>query len=178
MEPITARFCWTVDDMIVGRKHTTKAGIFGLPLICMVAAICCGILLKGVPSGKSYSLKTSLVILGIFAVAAIVSAIAIFLTRKIELASTRRKFNKRPDAGDHIEWTFSDQEITTSSENTKSEMKWSAFHKVIVTPDGLVFMPCAEIFHFIPARAFASPEDIEIVTGLARQRIGDFKIVK
>ena len=178
MTPITARFCWTVDDLFIGRKYATKSGIFGLPLISAIAVICCWILLRGAPRGRVYSLNTNLAIIGIFAVAVIGGGTALFLTRKIELVFARRKFARRPDANAEVEWKFSDEEITTSTDNSKSEMKWTAFHKVIATPKGLIFMPCAEIFHFIPIRAFQSSGDMETVMELARRQVAHFKILK
>lgn len=178
MEPITARFSWTFEDIRTGRKLVKKPGNLGLLLITGVAVACCAILLIGAPSGRSYPLGTNLIILGIFSTAVAFGAIALFLTRKIETSFARSKFSNRPDANCEVEWKFSEFEIHSSTDHSKSELKWIAFYKVISTPEGFIFMPNAEIFHFIPKRAFQSDEDINSLIALARRHASDFRELK
>ena len=179
MPPITAHFRWTVEDLITGRKYAMKLKRGRLILIIGVAvAVFSFSLLSGNhPKHTSHGnhLSANLVIFGILLGAIL---IAVPLGKFTGAMIIRRQFAKRPDANQEIACEFSESGIATSSSNAKSEIKWPAFYKVLATPAGFLFMPNAQIFHFIPKRAFASPADIETLKTLARQHATEFKELK
>ena len=182
MQPIIARYRWTVEDLITGRKYTTKLNRGRLIRIIGLAVAAAAALTFGVPSGNHPNHaphrndpSANWVVSGIFLGAIL---IAVPLGKFIAAKIVRRQFAKRPDANAELEWNFAEQAISTSSSHAKSEIKWPAFQKVISTPVGFIFMPTAQIFHFIPNRAFASPADIESVRTLARQHATEFKELK
>ncbi len=104
--------------------------------------------------------------------------VAVPLGKRINAFFVRRQFAKRPDANVEIEWIFTEQGISTSSSAHKSEIQWSVFQRVISTSAGFLFMPNRQIFHFIPARAFETPADIENLKILTRRHASDFKELK
>lgn len=179
MQPIPARFHWTVEDLITGRKYALKPKRKWLVFIisAAVAVFTIGLQSGHHPSHTSHEnhLPEKLVALGVV-VGAIL--IAVPVGKFIGATIIRRQFAKRPDANEEIAWEFSEAGIATSSSNAKSEIKWPAFYRVLATPAGFLFMPNHQIFHFIPNRAFASSADIETVKSLARQHATVFKEMK
>ena len=49
---------------------------------------------------------------------------------------------------------------------------------MLSTPAGFLLLPNAQIFHFIPRRAFASEADIEALKTLASTHAREFKELK
>ena len=176
MESITARFTWTADDLIVGRKHALKLNKWS-PIgywFAAIAFIVICVYSTGAHRDKHgvivASFISGLILLGFI--------IGVPLARMISSFLIRRQFGKRPDAGTEIVWEISEAGISTISAHSKSENQWSSLQKVVVTPAGFLFMPNSQIFHFIPNRAFAKPEDVENLKQLARHCAIEFKEVK
>jgi hypothetical protein len=180
MPIITAKFRWTAEDLITGRKYAIRHKRRGRLILLLAVAFVMfmfGLLNGSQPKHDSGAIHLSSS-LTVFGVLIGVILFALPLGKYIAARINRRQFAKRPDADEDILWECSDTGIVTSSSNTQSEIKWAAFYKVLATPAGFLFMPNAQIFHFIPNRAFGSPADIESLKTLARQHARDFKVMK
>jgi hypothetical protein len=89
-----------------------------------------------------------------------------------------RLFAKRPHAYQVVQAAFSPEEIYFSCQDQKIQTTWSAFNKVVATPDGILFLPNAEVFRFIPERAFKTDDDFEALIVLARKHAPNFQELK
>ncbi|MES2922571.1 MAG: YcxB family protein [Verrucomicrobiota bacterium] len=179
MRSITARFRWTVEDLIIGSKYDPNSKPSWLLVIGCAALGIFAFAVSGPSPAKQVShgihptaIWVLLIVLGILLVGILV---ALPLAKKINALVVRRQFAKRPDANMEIEWTFSEVAVKSATTDSKFEVQWSVFHKVISTPKGFLFMSNARVFHFIPHRAFATPADIEDLKTLARQHATRFK---
>ncbi|MBC7981425.1 MAG: YcxB family protein [Armatimonadetes bacterium] len=173
MPPITARFKWTADDLAVGRKffgRTAGNSVLWFVLIFLTVIFTSLKFLLG------NRFEVVLVVAGIFGFATFVGITIV--TRLVRPYLLKREFASRHDAHEEIEWQFSQQQITINSTDGKSDLQWSAFQKVLSTPAGFLFLSTAQIFHFVPRRAFASEADIEFVISLARTHAREFKELK
>lgn len=178
MKPIIASYCFTVEDLLAGRKYGIKTKRsrwfwFFVPILPFSFGWLSSIHIKDLFHG--YNLAAALV--GLLVPLCVIIAVS-FLIRWIVSFIIRRQFAKRPDANQDVVWEFSESGIAVSSRNSKSEIKWQHFYKVLATPAGFLFMPIAQIFHFIPNRAFESAADIENLKILARQCAREFKELK
>lgn len=170
MNPITARFRWTVEDLLTGRKFSLR-----LNRALVYFRIALGVALLAFAFWQYQIGSFSWVF---YLALSITLPIAIVVRKTIQTWLLRRQFSKRPDANAQVEWIISDQGIVASTPLSKGEIQWSAFQKIVATPKGLLFMPNRQIFHFIPARAFETPADMENLKSLARQHATDFKELK
>lgn len=170
MPPITARFRWTVEDFLTGRKLSLRLnrGLFYFRLTLGVALL----------AFAYWQYQTGSFSWVFYLAFSITLPVAIIVREAIQSWLLRRQFSKRPDANAEVEWTLSDQGIVSSTPLSKGEIQWSAFQRVISTPSGFLFMPNRQIFHFIPTRAFETPTDIENLKTLARQHATEFKELK
>lgn len=176
METITARFNWTAEDLLTGRKFALKLNRwspFGFG-VALLAAIVLGISVSGAHLGKHGGLSAfiigGLILFGII--------IGVPLAKRISQGMIRRQFAKRPDAGAEIVWEISEQLIIIRSENSNSENQWSVFQQVIFTPGGFLFMPNKQVFNFIPNRAFENEMEIGRLKALARHQAKEFREIK
>ena len=172
-ESITARFVWTVDDLMIGRKYFArfrKTSLIGIVLFVAGAVFVGSNIQRAYIGNDVFETVAGIaltILLGVI--------IGVPLARMISSFLIRRQFSKRPDAGMEIIWEISEAGISTSSALSKSEIQWSAFQKVVATPAGFLFMPNVEIFHFIPNRAFENKMKIERLKELARRYAAQFK---
>lgn len=87
----------------------------------------------------------------------------------------RLKFLRHPQAGAKIVWEISEDGIVETVPFSRSTWEWSFFQRVVVTPAGMIFYPNFMIFHFLPARAFTSPAEMEAVAEMASRLVPDFR---
>lgn len=175
MPSVNARFHWTADDLLAGRKYATNSRkIWWIFILVMAAAFFAPEIFREKQLAHRHSLAAGLAVSAIFLVTI---GVALPLGKMIGAAIVRRQFAKRPDANQEIEWEISETGITISASNAMTEAKWSAFQMIIFTPAGFLFMSNSQIFHIIPTRAFATPMDIENLKTLARQHATLFKEV-
>jgi hypothetical protein len=172
MPPITARYIFTLDDLLAGRKRVLKVGRALAYFIVMTGiVIALAIRMLGGPP-RHFSLEGVAAAIGLLIFAILV---AVPSAKMINYLIIRNQFRKRPDLTSEVEWKFSEQNIIITSPTSTSECQWTAFQKIISTPEGIIFMPNAQIFSFVPIRAFDSAQDFEAVTALARRHASDFK---
>lgn len=176
METITARFTWTADDLIAGRKHALKLNkwsSFGF-WTAFLTFVSIGISVSG-PSNSQHRVLTASIIGGVILVGII---IGVPLARMFSRWLIRRQFAKRPDAGSEVVWEISENGIATHCAHSKAEIQWDAFQRVVSTPAGFLFMPDTQIFHFLPNRAFADIVEMDRLKDLARRLAKDFKVIR
>lgn len=173
MKPIVAKFRWTADDLKTGRKYFRRINTTRRLIFHSITILCIGyVLWDPIVAGNRAAFFT---IPFVIIVALIAYLITILL---ISPYLAKREFSKRPDANMEIEYSFSAEKIVVTSPKAKSETEWAAYSQVFSTPAGFLFLPNAQIFHFLPRRAFANDGDIEILKGLALQQSIDFKTLK
>jgi hypothetical protein len=176
METITARLIWTADDLLAGRKHALKLNkwtSFGF-WAAFVVFVSIGISVSG-PSNSQHRVLAASIIGGVILVGIL---IGVPLAKMISRWLIRRQFAKRPDAGSEVVWEISENGIATHSAHSKAEIQWDAFQRVVSTPAGFLFMPNAQIFHFLPNRAFADDGEMDKVRDLARRLAKEFKEIR
>lgn len=173
METITARFTSTADDFIAGRKHALKLNkwsSFGF-WAAFLMFVSIGISVSG-PSNSQHRILAASIIGGVILVGIV---IGVPLAKMISRWLIRRQFAKRPDADSEVVWMFSEDGIAIHCAHSKAEIHWDAFQRVVSTPAGFLFMPNAQIFHFLPNRAFADDGEIAKLKDLARRLANEFK---
>lgn len=174
MDAIVARWIWLQTDLEEGRKQFSKINASQRFLRTFVLAAVAAILLfRAFSDDKHDSYLATLAIL----IVAIITAV-ILVKVLISPSLRQREFNKRPDANQEIAWSIDNENITIISPDTRSEVRWTHFYKVVSTPVGFLFMPNAQIFQFIPNRAFLIPADIEKLKTLARDHAKDYKEIR
>lgn len=168
--PVSARYHWTIEDLLTGRRITMRLNrrLFYFRIAVVVGFLALAWLRHGSADP-----------LWIFFLGCAISIPLLVPLRKLVGEWTlRRQFPKRPDAGAEVGWDISEDGIITSTPYSRAELKWTAFQRVIATPAGIVFMPNRQIFHFLPARAFAPPADMATVAEMASRLVPDFKRLK
>ncbi len=175
METITARFNWTVDDLLTGRKYVLKlnkwSSIGGWTASLAFVFVGIGFLASDSRNSK-HGVLAAFIVGGVILFGLI---IGVPLAKMISRSLIRRQFAKRPDADEEIFWEMSENGIATHSAHSKAEIQWNAFQRVISTPAGFLFMPNAQIFHFLPSRAFANDGEIAKLKELASRMAMEFK---
>ena len=176
METITARFIWTANDLLAGRKYVLKLSKWSSVGVWLLALVffTIGVLISNPPNSKHGALAAVFLFIILF----IGIIIGVPLAKMISQWSIRRQFTKRPDADTEVVWEISENGISIHSDLSKAEIQWNAFQRVVFTPVGFLFMPNAQIFHFIPNRAFANDGEIAKLKELARRLAKDFKELK
>lgn len=168
--PVSARYNWTIDDLLTGRRITMRLN--RRLLYFRIAVVIAFLVFAWQAHQSGNGLQP------IFLGGAIAIPLLVLLRRFISEWTLRRQFPKRPDAGAEVGWDISEDGILATSPNTRTELKWTAFQRVIATPKGIIFMPNRQIFHFLPARSFAPPEEMETVATMASRLVPDFKRLK
>lgn len=171
MPPITARYHWTAEDLLIGSEFVNRSRRIRLIFFfSMCGAIYSSVFFRGKYDWSAVLCTAAILLLAI--------VVALPLGKFIAKQITLRQFAKRPDANAEVEWIFTEHGISTFSSVHKSEIQWSTFQRIISSSAGFLFMPNLQIFHFIPARAFETPVDIENLKILARRYASDFKELK
>ena len=167
MEPVVAQFQWTADDLLTARrwhqKHVCRPFFRWAVHITLVLIVAVSL----------YSLFRSG--LSAIPVGFLVAAFYIYFLRRFEVRwLTRRQFAKRPDRNSEIQWSASPQGLSTAATHGRSDFQWTALTKVLHTPDGFLFYPTEEVFHFLPRRGFRDETDFDRLAQLAREHAPKF----
>lgn len=182
MNPVTARYNWTFDDLVTGRKYfnkANKASRLGRLLLCVAGVIIAIVGFTAAPAGNhekhDFSAVAASIVIGLLLLGVLIGVPIAKLTTRFLV---RREFAKHPYPNGEMDWIFAEGCIHICTPISKSEVQWAAFNKVVASPVGFFFIIDAERFHFIPIRAFSSPADIENLKILASQHAADFKECK
>lgn len=128
---------------------------------CMAVTFVLGVLALG----GSRDLR----IIGIWAVIfPAIMAVSVFIVRPYRL---RKIFREIPDQGSEVIWRFFDETIEVSSKKGRADFRWDAVVRAGVTECGVSLFPQKNMSHWIPASAFATPEDFERFASLVKSRV-------
>lgn len=83
----------------------------------------------------------------------------------------RRQFAKRPDRNMEMEWKIEAAKIWTHSSLGQSEFTWELFVKMVRTPEGVLFYPNDQVFHWLPRSGFVSDEEFARLVALGKTKI-------
>jgi len=100
------------------------------------------------------------------------------LRRFLVLWQVRRNYRKSAARDAEIAWHVSETTLQMNYVHGSSETRWTAFIKVVLTPDGLLLYPQPNLFHWLPSTGFASTSDFEAVVGMARRNVAAFKVLR
>jgi len=71
----------------------------------------------------------------------------------------RRAIRRAPTYGCEMNWEFSPERAMISGADSEASFPWKMLHSAVVSADGMLLYPQKNLFHWIPASAFASPEE-------------------
>ncbi len=170
MEPVSARYNWTIDDLLTGRRITARLN-WRLHYFRATACVFAALMMW------SNHRKGSVFVASLFACAFLI-CLGLFLRRIFSERMLRHQFPKRPDAGVAVGWDISEDGILVTTPHSRTELKWTVFQRVVATPKGILLMPNRQIFHFLPSRSFTTPEEMESVATMASHLVTDFRRMK
>jgi len=156
---VTARYTWDVDALRKGfaihRKTQRAAKLIPLLAIAFVA-------------WGAYESYTSeqwisglpLIVLGF---------LLLFGSRPLAMWQFSRAVRRSPSYGAEMTYTFDPQQIVNSGEGHHATFTWKKLYSATVTRDGILLYTNKNLFHWIPATAFASATDIVSVQGYLQE---------
>lgn len=162
--PIVSRFRWTADELLQAQdwhfRHQCRPAFrFGYHcLFALMILAGCGLL----RSSSSVGLGIGFILGGVYWFA---------LRRMTRRWIVRRQFRSRPDRDVEIEWQITPDKIRTQHKFGGSEFDWDIFAKVVLTPDGVLFYPTNQIFHWLPRTGFADDSEFERCVELAKTKV-------
>ena len=162
MEPVTARFVWTVDELAQAQRihaqHQCRSSLQSVVYL----------LLWLMPIGGAIGLITGTTTDRVVCWALLFGGLAIIFMRPIAIRFVRHyRFNRRPDKNKKIEWRFAPEVIHVQTDTAKSEFGWEVFSKIVRSKQGILFYPNDQIFHWVPRNGFQDNPDFEKVTELS-----------
>ena len=83
------------------------------------------------------------------------------LSPRLSLWLHRRKLAKIPTINTEMTWWVDDKGVSARGEGHEFSAAWSTAYAALVTEKGILVYPQKEMFYWIPATAFASPEEWE-----------------
>jgi hypothetical protein len=164
--PVTIRFRWTTDELSQAYRYHFRhvcRPAFRRALHGIFAAMLVGGVLGCLQeTGVRLAIPLGLICGGIYW----------FAVRPFERRwAIRRQFARRPDKDDEIEWQIAPEGIRTNSTNTRSESRWEAFSKVVLTARGFIFYRNDQILHWLPRHAFAGDAEFGKVAELVKAKV-------
>jgi len=160
MNDIVIQFRWTAEELIAANRwhYRHRVRPFFRGALWVFAFFFCLIGIGFLLAGDLF---------GAFAL-----ALGVFMMLALSVVMPwllRRQFKNRPDQNMDLEWRISAERIETRSLQGSGKIMWSAFAKVVHTPQGFLFYPVPQIFHWLPRHGFASGADFDRLAQLARQ---------
>jgi len=172
MDTIVARYRWTYHLQSLGEKlyeqSRRKERILSYGFIISVGVIAAAAAWEG-------NLKTAAALIGTLMLVGLIAASLVFIIVSFISPRLRKwQFERRPEAGADIEWTFTETEISAAAPWGTFVAPWSSYLKIIVTPYGFLFFSNPEVPSFIPNDAFETPDHVDALKALARKHSRDF----
>lgn len=84
-----------------------------------------------------------------------------------------RFFAKQSFNHEELAFTFTPTHVVFVAAHTRTELKWSAFHRVVATPEGMLLYTQEHWFKWVPRSGFG-PGDFGKAARLARTHAGKF----
>jgi hypothetical protein len=161
MDEIVARYHWTADALIAARRWHYRHSM--RPFFrATILAMSCFALLAGV----------CMVATGEFAEGMMVAGFGSLMLLGRATSTpwfVQRQFRQRTDQDDEFVWQFTRENIQINTSHSRTECDWSAFQKIVKTPDGYLIYPNPQIFHWLPREAFASDVEFARLSQLAEE---------
>jgi len=165
METITARFLEThhvirLGDIARGASGSPRwrsALILGVGPLAFIAAV----------AGWQGSLMETAFLLGVILVLGLIATFFL-LCLVFPLA---RQYEHPPGQEPEIEWSFSPERITLVSPRRSASGPWSDFHPITPSLYGFLVSLGSGPAHFIPFDAFETPEQIEALQQMIRDKM-------
>lgn len=97
---------------------------------------------------------------------------------KIQVFKARREIRKFKWLGTEAAWSFTQAgtELVSSGETTRE--KWEGYHRVVRNPRGFLLYPQKGRICWLPAKAFASEQDVETLEKYIKERVKNYRKVK
>ena len=96
-------------------------------------------------------------------------ALLLFGARPLAFWQFRRAVRRSPSYGSEMTYTFDPEQIVISGEGHHSTFTWNKLYSATVSDDGVLLYTQKNLFHWVPATAFASPSDIATVRSYLEQ---------
>ena len=167
-ETVTARYRWTADEILSAYRWHSRQRPFLLRVLPWAVVVC--LIGYGV-----ISILRSAIISGLPPL--FYGTVLLVFLRFVQPWLIRRQFAKRPDRDTDIEWHVASDKIKNRNAHGAAEFAWSALTKVVQTPEGFLFYPTAQIFHWLPRHGLASDADFQRLSELARSHSLKFENV-
>ena len=169
---IHVRYQWTVDEMIKGQRwHIRQASrswlYWGMVIPACLMLVVAGVLLLW--QGTEGVLR----VMGFFVV--FFGMIGLLNRAVIVPWDIRRKFRKNPERDMFVERRITAERVYWQTDLGSGEASWSAFCKIVVTPEGFLLYAQPELFYWLPKHGFLNPSDFEAFAELAAQQATSFR---
>ncbi len=82
-----------------------------------------------------------------------------------------------PNQAEFVEWTIGRDQISIRTSLAASTILWPLFIKVVESPKGFLLYQSIQLFHWIPAHAFASAAELARFADLARARVPNYVVL-
>jgi YcxB-like protein len=171
MNEITVRYLWTADDLLKGTRFHFRQ-LYSRAIHYLFWVVVVGM----ITAGLNHVSMTGRLQDGLFVLS--IGLFPIFYIKLLYPWIIRRQFAKRPDVKTKIEWRITSDNLQVRNTQGSSEFIWSALCKVIETPEGFLFYPTEQIFHWLPRHGFASDADFDSLVQLAQQNAKVFRRIK
>lgn len=73
-----------------------------------------------------------------------------------------------------VSWELLSTGILLETEGSKKELPWGSMYAILRTRDGFLLWPWDLYETWLPIRAFARPEDVEVFSDIARSRVANY----
>src|SRR4051794_20518657 len=150
---VTARYIWDFDTLRKGfllHRKSQRAAKF--ILLVAVVFVCWGA--YDAIASERWVGGAPLILCGL---------LLLFGSRPLALWQFRRAVLRSPSYGSEMTYTFDPEQIVNSGEGHHSTFTWKKLYSATVSDDGVLLYTNKNLFHWVPATAFASPSDIATV---------------
>ena len=93
----------------------------------------------------------------------------LFGSRPLAFWQFSRAVRRSPSFRSEMTYTFDPEQIVNSGEGHHSTFTWKKLYSATVSDEGVLLYTNKNLFHWIPAAAFASPSDITTVRSYLEQ---------
>lgn len=172
MDRIVARYRWTYHLQSLGanmhEQTRRKDRILSYGFLISVGVIAGAAAWEG-------NLKTGAAFIAVLILVGMIAASLVFLIVSFISPRLRKwQFERRPEAGADIEWTFTETEISAAAPWGTFVAPWSSYFKITGTPYGFLFFSNPQAPSFIPNDAFETPDHVDALKALAREHARNF----
>jgi hypothetical protein len=100
-----------------------------------------------------------------------------FCLRPLTVWQLGRAIRRSSHYGTEMIYTFDPDKVANFGEKHFGAFAWKQLESAVVTQEGILLCPSKNLFHWIPAAAFTSPDDMKTVEGFLKDHGIRTKIV-